>query len=127
MPAQRRYYRADPSSRLPAQVGTVIDGGEHGAVTKKQQKLSFLGEMMSDDKVKRRAKSQFLKATRAQPLRTPHCRHHPQCILRLTRTVPFHHTRRASSDCSQVQAASMEGVKKSKKGVVKKKNALGRR
>jgi hypothetical protein len=47
------------------QVGTVIDGGEGGSVTKKQQKLSMLNELMSDASVKRRAKNQFLKASPA--------------------------------------------------------------
>ena len=46
-------------------MGTVIDGGEAGAVTKKQRKLSLFNEMMQDKKVKKRAKTQYLKARSA--------------------------------------------------------------
>lgn len=46
---------------MRSQMGTVIDGGELGPITKRERKMSMLQELMGDEKVKSRAKSQFLK------------------------------------------------------------------
>mmetsp|Transcript_19141 Transcript_19141/g.40773 ORF Transcript_19141/g.40773 Transcript_19141/m.40773 type:complete len:179 (-) Transcript_19141:175-711(-) len=64
----KKFYRSsDHKKGLPKffQVGTVIDGGETGQISKRQRKQSMLNEMMNDEKVKLRAKSQFLKVQSA--------------------------------------------------------------
>lgn len=64
----KRFYRSsDHKKGLPKyfQIGTVVDGGEAGQVTKKQQRKSMLAELMGDHNVRRRAKSQHLKVQAA--------------------------------------------------------------
>ena len=94
------------------QLGTVIDGGESGQVTKKQRKLSMLNEMMGDEKIKRRAKSQFLKVSpRPAAPRDALAQYSSEPLMGFVRSRP------------QVQKATMDGVKKSRPPALKKKYA----
>ena len=64
----KRFYRASDSKKgLPKyfQVGTMIEGAEDGRehkLTRKARKGSILDELLSDDAIRKRAKSQFLKS-----------------------------------------------------------------
>ena len=61
----KRFYKSSDMKReLPKYfaVGTVVEGAEEGAagrLTKRQRKQSMLDELMSDDRVKARAKNKF--------------------------------------------------------------------
>ena len=64
----KRFYRSSDSKKaLPKyfQLGTVVEGALDGRLTKKERKASILEELMSDDKVRGRAKTQFAKVQRA--------------------------------------------------------------
>ena len=50
---------------FPPQIGTVVDGGETGAISKKQQRTTMLADLMQDEKIKKRAKSQYAKVQAA--------------------------------------------------------------
>lgn len=66
----KRFYRsADDGKALPKyfQMGTMVEGAEDGSnrLTKRERKGSMLGEIMSDEAIRKRAKTQFLKSQQA--------------------------------------------------------------
>lgn len=67
----KRFYRsADGGKALPKyfQMGTIVEGAEDSSshrLTKRERKGSMLQELMSDETVRKRAKTQFLKSQAA--------------------------------------------------------------
>ena len=67
----KRFYRsADGGKTLPKyfQMGTIVEGaGDSGSnrLTKRERKGSMLQELMSDETIRKRAKTQFLKSQAA--------------------------------------------------------------
>ena len=66
----KRFYRSsDIGKELPKffHVGTLVEGAEDGRerLSKRERKASLLAELMSDDAVRKRARSQFQKVQAA--------------------------------------------------------------